>query len=106
MKLLCVAGFLGSGKTTLLLEVARSMTASGLKLAVIESEVGGGVRDEGLPVRELFGGCICCTLQTGLANGTGHAPRRRDDGPRPSSRHRTGREMQMKAALATSGESG
>jgi G3E family GTPase len=25
------------------------------------------VRHHGLAVRELFGGCICCTLQTGLA---------------------------------------
>jgi G3E family GTPase len=72
VKLLCVAGFLGSGKTTLLLDLARRMTAASLRLAIVENEIGaigvdgGFVREAGLPVRELFGGCICCTLQTGL----------------------------------------
>lgn len=72
MKLLCIAGFLGSGKTTVLLELARTMTQSGLQLAIVENEIGdvgvdgGYVREAGLPVQELFGGCICCTLQTGL----------------------------------------
>jgi len=72
VKLLCIAGFLGSGKTTVLLELARTMTQSGLQLAIVENEIGdvgvdgGYVREAGLPVQELFGGCICCTLQTGL----------------------------------------
>lgn len=72
MNLLCIAGFLGSGKTTVLLELARTMTQSGLRLAIVENEIGdvgvdgGYVREAGLPVQELFGGCICCTLQTGL----------------------------------------
>ena len=73
MNVLCIAGFLGSGKTTVLLEVARAMTEAGWRLAVIENEIGevgvddGYVREQGLPVQELFGGCICCTLQSGLA---------------------------------------
>jgi G3E family GTPase len=72
VKLLCIAGFLGSGKTTVLLELARTMTQTGLQLAIVENEIGdvgvdgGYVREAGLPVQELFGGCICCTLQTGL----------------------------------------
>ncbi len=72
MNILCIAGFLGSGKTTVLLEVARAMTEDGIKLAVIENEIGevgidgGYAREQGLQVRELFGGCICCTLQAGL----------------------------------------
>ncbi len=72
MNILCIAGFLGSGKTTVLLEVARAMTEAGWRLAVIENEIGeigvdgGYVREQGLPVQELFGGCICCTLQSGL----------------------------------------
>lgn len=72
MNVLCIAGFLGSGKTTVLLEVARAMTARGTRLAIIENEIGevgvdgGYVREQGLPVQELFGGCICCTLQVGL----------------------------------------
>jgi G3E family GTPase len=73
VNVLCIAGFLGSGKTTVLLEVARVMAEDGLKLAVVENEIGevgidgSYVRDQGLPVQELFGGCICCTLQAGLA---------------------------------------
>jgi G3E family GTPase len=52
-----------------LLEVARALAEDGLKLAVIENEIGevgidgGYVREQGLPVQELFGGRICCTLQ-------------------------------------------
>jgi G3E family GTPase len=72
VKLLCIAGFLGSGKTTVLLGLARSMTQEGLRLAIVENEIGevgvdgDYVREHGLPVQELFGGCICCTLQAGL----------------------------------------
>jgi G3E family GTPase len=72
VKVLCIAGFLGSGKTTVLLEVARAMAEDGSQLAVIENEIGevgidgGYVCEQGLPVQELFGGCICCTLQAGL----------------------------------------
>jgi G3E family GTPase len=72
VNVLCIAGFLGSGKTTILLEVARVLAESGSRLAVIENEIGevgvdgGYVREQGLPVQELFGGCICCTLQVGL----------------------------------------
>ena len=72
MNILCIAGFLGSGKTTVLLEVARAIAEGGAQLAVIENEIGevgvdgGYVRKHGLPVQELFGGCICCTLQAGL----------------------------------------
>ena len=73
MKLLVIAGFLGSGKTTVLLDLARRMTEDGLSLAIVENEIGEigvdgeVVRHHGLAVRELFGGCICCTLQAGLA---------------------------------------
>jgi G3E family GTPase len=72
VNVLCIAGFLGSGKTTILLEMARALAEEGASLAVIENEIGevgidgGYVREQGLPVRELFGGCICCTLQVGL----------------------------------------
>ena len=72
MNVLCIAGFLGSGKTTILLEVARAMAEAGAQLAVIENEIGevgidgGYVREQGLPVQELFGGCVCCTLTAGL----------------------------------------
>jgi G3E family GTPase len=77
VNVLCIAGFLGSGKTTILLEVARALAEDGSSLAVIENEIGevgvdgGYVREHGLPVRELFGGCICCTLQVGLVETIG-----------------------------------
>jgi G3E family GTPase len=72
VRLLCIGGFLGSGKTTILLQLARSLAASGKSVAIVENEIGEiGVDGEivaalGLPVRELFGGCVCCTLQVGL----------------------------------------
>jgi G3E family GTPase len=72
VRLLVIAGFLGSGKTTILLDVARRLTDDGFSLAIVENEIGEVgvdgevVRSHGLPVRELFGGCICCTLQVGL----------------------------------------
>ena len=72
MKLLLMSGFLGSGKTTLLLEIARRLAAGSQKIAIIENEVGEvGIdgqylRQEGLEVQEMFGGCVCCTLSVDL----------------------------------------
>lgn len=72
MKLLLISGFLGSGKTTLLLEIARRLAAGSQKIAIIENEVGEvGIdgqylRQEGLEVQEMFGGCVCCTLSVDL----------------------------------------
>lgn len=72
MRLLIISGFLGSGKTTLLLALARRWSAAGRRIAIIENEVGeigidgAYLRQEGLEVRELFGGCICCTLAASL----------------------------------------
>ncbi len=72
MHLLILSGFLGSGKTTLLLKVARRFTDAGLKVAIIENEAGMvGIDDriiaaEGFDVRELYSGCICCSLQLDL----------------------------------------
>ncbi len=69
MDVLIVAGFLGSGKTTLILSLARwAVKEQGRKVAIIENEVGQvGIDDKflrqaGLPVRELYSGCICCQL--------------------------------------------
>ena len=74
MKLIVLAGFLGSGKTTLLLEIARDLVAGGSTVAVIENEIGeigidgDYIAEQGLEVRELFGGCICCTLAVGVVD--------------------------------------
>jgi len=74
MDVIVIAGFLGSGKTSVLLRLARPFTQSGRKVAVIENEVGKvGVDDqlvaaEGLSVRELYSGCICCSLRLDLVH--------------------------------------
>jgi len=73
LKLLSLAGFLGAGKTTVLLDLAARLTAGSVRrLAIIENEVGqvgvddGVVRESGLPVREIYSGCICCSLRLDL----------------------------------------
>jgi G3E family GTPase len=72
MRLVLVAGFLGSGKTTLLEHIARQLTVAGRKIAIIENEAGeigidgNYLRQNGLEVQELYGGCICCTLSVDL----------------------------------------
>ena len=75
MNLMIIAGFLGSGKTTLLMKAAEeySRRKSGT-LAILENEVGEiGVddqiiRERGLPVREIYSGCICCSLRLDLVS--------------------------------------
>jgi Ni2+-binding GTPase involved in maturation of urease and hydrogenase len=73
MTVLVVSGFLGSGKTTFLLGLARHLLAEGTTVAVIENEVGRVAIDgaslrggSGVEVRELFAGCICCSLREDL----------------------------------------
>lgn len=74
MDLLVISGFLGSGKTTLLLEIAKALAATGRTIAIIENEVGTVAVDNqflaenGLNVREIFSGCICCSLRLDLIN--------------------------------------
>ncbi len=74
MNLFVIAGFLGSGKTSLLLSVAKAVSESGRKMAIIENEIGKvGIddivlREEGLQVREIYSGCICCSLRLDLVN--------------------------------------
>jgi G3E family GTPase len=72
MHLIVIAGFLGAGKTSVLLQLARPLAAAGRRLAVIENEAGATGIDgrvlaaEGLRVKELYAGCICCSLRTDL----------------------------------------
>jgi len=64
-----ITGFLGAGKTTFIKKYARFLKASGQRFAVIENEFGvAGVdtavlKNDGLFVEELSGGCICCSLK-------------------------------------------
>ena len=85
MNILLFGGFLGSGKTSIILQVAKYLmenleeeflkrqTKNGKpSLVIIENEVGEtGIDDKilkakGLSVRDLFAGCICCTLNSQL----------------------------------------
>lgn len=66
--LIAVYGFLGSGKTTVMLQLARAAAASGRKVALVVNEAGEIPIDGkllmvgGMPVKEIFGGCICCSV--------------------------------------------
>ena len=72
MRLLIVSGMLGSGKTSAILGIADILSDKGIKIAIIENEIGSvGIDGEilersGMKVRELKGGCICCSMKTGM----------------------------------------
>ncbi|MDR0791438.1 MAG: hypothetical protein LBE47_02745 [Methanomassiliicoccaceae archaeon] len=72
MRLLIVSGMLGSGKTSAILGIADILSERGLRIAIIENEIGSvGIDGEilerhGMQVRELKGGCICCSMRTGM----------------------------------------
>lgn len=60
------SGFLGSGKTTLLKHVIQQAKDAGLKPAVFMNELGemnfdSDAVEDGIPLKELLDGCICCT---------------------------------------------
>ena len=72
MKVVLVSGLLGVGKTSVILKMLDPLMADGTKVAVIENDFGAmGVDSEvleknGMKVRDLKGGCICCTMQGSL----------------------------------------
>lgn len=60
------SGFLGSGKTTLLKHMIQQSKEAGLKPAVFMNELGemnfdSEAVEDGVPLKELLDGCICCT---------------------------------------------
>ncbi|WP_281862724.1 CobW family GTP-binding protein [Planomicrobium okeanokoites] len=60
------SGFLGSGKTTLLKNMLIQIKDAGLKPAVFMNELGelnvdSDEVEDGVPLKELLDGCICCT---------------------------------------------
>jgi G3E family GTPase len=67
-----LSGFLGSGKTTLLKQLLEDERKLGRKTAVMMNELGKVsidsevARDEDVALKELLGGCICCTIQDKL----------------------------------------
>lgn len=74
MQILIISGFLGSGKTSILVPFVKRLTALGKRVAVVENEIGEkGVDDVYLKendfyVKEIYHGCICCSLRTNLIN--------------------------------------
>jgi G3E family GTPase len=77
MNLIIFGGFLGSGKTSLILSLAHHIVEHEKsfdkpELVIIENEIGDTSIDDkvlkagGYSVRNLFSGCICCTLSVDL----------------------------------------
>ncbi|MBU4439748.1 MAG: cobalamin biosynthesis protein P47K [Acetobacterium sp.] len=80
MKIIILGGFLGSGKTTVLLQLAhylveQSSDQKKTQVAIIENEIGQiGIDDKvfrgnGYVVRDIFSGCVCCSLNSDLISG-------------------------------------
>ena len=63
-----ISGFLGAGKTTLIQKLIKDVF-SGQKVVLVENEFGeigidgGFLKEAGVVINEVNGGCICCTLQ-------------------------------------------
>ncbi|MDR0198569.1 MAG: hypothetical protein LBI08_02365 [Methanomassiliicoccaceae archaeon] len=74
MRLLIVSGMLGSGKTSAILGIADILCDRGLKIAILENEIGSvGIDGEilersGMKVKELRGGCVCCSMKAGMVD--------------------------------------
>ncbi|MEH7437061.1 CobW family GTP-binding protein [Neobacillus drentensis] len=66
-----LSGFLGSGKTTLLKRLLEDERSLGRKVAVMMNELGqvsidSDAIDDDVELKELLGGCICCSIQDKL----------------------------------------
>lgn len=68
MNAIVLTGFLGTGKTTLLLAIVERLLQRDARVAIIENERGSVGVDgpfleaQGLAVREIRAGCVCCDL--------------------------------------------
>ncbi|MDQ0193341.1 CobW family GTP-binding protein [Paenibacillus wynnii] len=67
-----LSGFLGSGKTTLLQHLLEYWKGQGLRPAVVMNELGevnldGLLVEQSVPMAELLGGCICCSIRGDLS---------------------------------------
>ncbi|ULO09951.1 GTP-binding protein [Paenibacillus sp. 19GGS1-52] len=67
-----LSGFLGSGKTTLLQRLLDHWKEQGLRPAVVMNELGevnldGLLLEQSVPMAELLGGCICCSIRGDLS---------------------------------------
>jgi G3E family GTPase len=65
---------LGSGKTSAILGIADILCDSGHRIAILENEIGSvGIDGEilersGMKVKELRGGCVCCSMKAGMVD--------------------------------------
>lgn len=65
-----IGGFLGAGKTTAVLQLARRLTARGLRVGLITNDQSVGLVDtailghQHLAVKEITGGCFCCRFHS------------------------------------------
>lgn len=72
MHLIVVSGMLGVGKTSVMIHLIDDLMARGHKVSVIENDFGSKgidgdiIRKNGMEVRELKGGCVCCTMKSGM----------------------------------------
>lgn len=72
MHLIVVSGMLGVGKTSVMIHLIDDLMAKGHKVSVIENDFGSKgidgdiIRKNGMEVRELQGGCVCCTMKSGM----------------------------------------
>lgn len=71
MKVDIISGFLGAGKTSF---INRYLPLLKGKLALIENEFGdvsvdSDLIEQDIPMKEIFAGCICCTLRGDFASG-------------------------------------
>ena len=71
MEIQIVSGFLGAGKTTFINQYLPLLEG---RTVVIENEFGdigldGGMMPEDVPVKELYSGCICCSLAIDFRKG-------------------------------------
>ena len=63
-----ISGFLGAGKTTLIQKLIKDVF-EGKKVVLVENEFGeigidgGFLKEAGITINEINGGCVCCTLQ-------------------------------------------
>ncbi|WP_379151692.1 CobW family GTP-binding protein [Paenibacillus sp. sgz5001063] len=72
MPVYILSGFLGSGKTTLLQRLLDHWKSQGLKPAVVMNELGevnldGLLVEQSVPMAEMLGGCICCSIRGDLS---------------------------------------
>lgn len=72
MNILLTGGFFGSGKTTVLSKITARLLSRGLRICIIENEIGQNSIDDlilktgSVEISTITGGCICCQISGSL----------------------------------------